>query len=118
MENVFSDYLIHSESKFKGNKGVLERRYIRVTDIVNIGKESNRLDETSVLGVSSDDYMIYSDKDQRLKAFKKLFDRITYKDAERVGIDHSNFYGFRKMLREGIVPKFSTPTLRKLRDLF
>jgi len=117
MDNVFFDYLNHPERKFKGNIGILERRDITVKGFVNIGKESNRLDETSVLGVSEDDYMIYSDKDQGLKRIKEIFDRITYKDAERVGINRKNFYAFRKKLKEGKVPKFSKPTLKKLRAL-
>ena len=117
MENVFFNYLIHPESKFKGKFGVLERKHIQVTGVVNIGKESNRLDETSVLGVSSDDYMIYNDEDQGLKRIKYLFDRISYKDAERIGINRKNFYTYKNEFSQGKVPRLSKPILRKLRAL-
>ena len=117
IENVFFNYLTHPESKFRGKIGVLERRHIKVKGVVNIGKESNRLDETSVLGVFTDAYMIYNDEDQGLKRIKILFDRITYKDAERIGINRKNFYVYINTLSQGKVPKFSKPTLRKLRVL-
>ena len=84
---------------------------------MSIGKESNRLVETSVLGVSSDDYMIDNDEDQGLKRIKYLFDMITYMDAERIGINRKNFYTYMKEIKEGRVPKFSKPTLRKFRGL-
>ena len=40
----------HPESKFEGDVGILERKHLTMGSKVYIGKESNRLEEVSVLG--------------------------------------------------------------------
>ena len=51
-----------------------------------MGKESNKIEETSVLGVSPDDLMIYSDKAQGLEFLQTLFDKKEYKDFQGVDL--------------------------------
>jgi len=59
MDIIFQEYLNHSESKFEGHNGTLERKHILVSQIRYIGKESNRLEETDVMEVGKDGYEVY-----------------------------------------------------------
>ena len=106
MDNVLSEYINHPESKFEGDKGVLTRKHVMVHRIVYIGKESDKVDETSVLGVGSDGYSVYQSDEDRLDYYKKIIFGISYDEAEKLGFDKKNWREYRKMLREGRVPKF------------
>ena len=59
MDVIFHEYLDHPESKFDGDTGILQRKNIQVSQIRYIGKESNRLEETDVIGVGKDGYEVY-----------------------------------------------------------
>ena len=48
MSDVLLEYFTHSESKFDGSNGKLERRYIEVGRIIPLGKEADKLEETTV----------------------------------------------------------------------
>ena len=61
MDDIFWDYVNHPESKFEGDVGVLDRKYVTVSRVMHIGKESNHLDESEVLGVDADSYETYED---------------------------------------------------------
>jgi len=52
----FREYLNHPESKFDGNIGVLKRKHIVASRVLHIGKESDNLDESEILGVDSESY--------------------------------------------------------------
>lgn len=51
-------YHLHPESKFHNadylDRGVTQRRHVRVTGIRHIGKEANRLEEQQILGIDDD----------------------------------------------------------------
>jgi hypothetical protein len=68
----FREYLNHPESKFEGDVGVLKRKHVNVARVVHVGKESNNLDETEVLGVDSDNYEIYEDSKDIDTKFKRI----------------------------------------------
>ncbi len=59
MDVIFQEYLDHPESKFDGHTGILQRKHILVSQIRYIGKESNRLEETDVMGLGQDGYEVY-----------------------------------------------------------
>jgi hypothetical protein len=69
LDEVFEDYVSHSESKLDGDIGKLQRKHIVIDKscIRYIGKESNELEEAEVVGVDEDDYIQYernlNDKD-------------------------------------------------------
>ena len=54
MGDVFLDYLNRPESKFDVQFGVLDRKHIRVRSSIHIRKESNKLEETNIIGVDRD----------------------------------------------------------------
>ena len=61
---IFWDYFNHPEAKFDGDKGILERKHIRVSSVVHIGKESNNLDVSEIIGVRAGDQVIFSSENE------------------------------------------------------
>ena len=55
-------YMDHNDNKYDGEIGELRRKQIIINDIEHIGKESNNLEESEVIGVSDNDYVIYDGK--------------------------------------------------------
>jgi len=60
LEDVLAQYVRHSDNKFDyDNEGIGHRKHIIVDKIRYIGKESNNLEEASVLGIDDDSYLEY-----------------------------------------------------------
>lgn len=74
--DTMEEYLRHLESKFDGDVGILKRKHVRITSIVHIGKESNGLDESELLGLDEDSYVEYSDVDSLERKFRELAPKI------------------------------------------
>ena len=55
----------HNDNKYDGSIGELRRKQIVINDIEHIGKESNNLEESEVIGVSDNDYVIYDNKTEQ-----------------------------------------------------
>ncbi len=53
---------IGNKEKYDGSIGELTRKQIIISDIEHISKESNNLEESEVIGVSDNDYVIYDGK--------------------------------------------------------
>lgn len=69
---VFEDYVAHRESKSEGEIGLLERKHISInkSSIRYIGKETNELEESEILGTFEDNYTEYRQIDEnKLKQF-------------------------------------------------
>ena len=98
MDDVLFDYMNHPESKFEGDKGVLTRKHVKVRRIVYIGKESDKLDETSVLGVGEDGYLVYNDRKWQREQIRKDPHSVSYREAEEMGISRSTLKRWRKLL--------------------
>jgi len=65
LEDVFTKYVIHNDNKFNyNNEGIAHRKHIIVNRIRYIGKESNNLDEASVLGIDDQSYLEYVNLDE------------------------------------------------------
>jgi len=73
LESTIEQYIDHPESKFRDGDatGKLHRRCIKVKKICYIGKETNELDETEILGVDKDTYTEY-----RIKADRRSLKRL------------------------------------------
>lgn len=102
--DTFREYLIHPESKFDGNVGVLGRKHVTITKIVHIGKESNNLDESEVLGTDSDSYHIYEDVtglDSKFDIISGAILRLCPKDAKKLGISKQSLWNIKFKIRVG-----------------
>ena len=60
LQDVLIQYIRHNDNKFEyDDKGIAHRKHIIADRIRYIGKESNNLDEVSVLGIGEDSYLEY-----------------------------------------------------------
>jgi len=53
LDEVYSGYFNHKESKFDGNIGQLNRKLISINNIIHIGKESSSLELDYILGLNN-----------------------------------------------------------------
>ena len=74
----------HNDNKYDDDIGELRRKQIVINGIEHIGKESNNLEETEVIGVSDNDYVIYDNKTEQKRA--DVINNMTTKDAKRIGL--------------------------------
>ena len=61
LDRTVEEYIDHPESKFENGhrNGTMRRRHLRADSICYIGKESNMLEETEVLGIDDETYVEY-----------------------------------------------------------
>ena len=105
-------YIDHNDGKYDGDIGELHRRRIEIGGIEHIGKESNNLDETEVIGGSGNDYVIYDNKTEQ-----KIIDVIrnmTTKDARHIGLSKMQMFRLKKKVQQGKQIVLKKKTLKKL----
>ena len=90
-------YMDHNDGKYNGDIGELKRKQIVINDIEHIGKESNNLEESEVIGVSDDDYVIYDNKLEQKIA--DVIKKLTPKQAKQIGISKRNMCYLKKKLK-------------------
>lgn len=93
--DIFLEYLNHHESKFDGGVGVLQRKHVVVSEIKHIGKESNNLDESEILGVNYDGYEIYENFENLDEKFAKLAQKVLVlkpRDVKEFGISKQTLW--------------------------
>jgi hypothetical protein len=111
------NYMNHMETKFDGKAGVLERKHLLVRNILYIGKESNRLEETTVLGVQEEDYVIYPKEEDLQTKVQNLNDFIlslTEKKAAIYGINPRQLIRWKNMIANGKPLRLYGKSKRKL----
>ena len=83
LQDVLNKYIRHNDNKFYyDDKGIAHRKHIIADRIRYIGKESNNLDEVSVLGIGEDSYLEY----ENLKEFYDRVLNLKPKDVRDEGI--------------------------------
>ena len=109
------DYMNHNDGKYDGNIGELKRKQIDIGEIEHIGKESNNLEESEVLGVSDDNYTIYGARiDEKLC---KIIPNLTNIDAKQIGISRTELFYLKKKVSRTEEIRLKKKTLNKLRKL-
>lgn len=109
MTQIFWDYLNHPESKFDGDAGVLQRKHLKIINIVYIGKESNDLEESEVLGIDDETYLQYHDHNIPIQ---KILD-LKPKEARKFNIEKTQLQRIKKSLKSGIY-NFRRKTFEKI----
>lgn len=100
--DTIKEYMKHPESKFDGDVGVLERKHVRITSIVHIGKESNGLDESELFGLDDSSYEIYRDESEIDEKFRELAPRLLElkpKDVKEYGISKQTLWNVKKKIK-------------------
>ncbi|HEV2192541.1 MAG TPA: hypothetical protein VGR54_02855 [Nitrosopumilaceae archaeon] len=107
--DILRDYLSHQESKFDGDKGILERKHVTVTKIVHIGKESNNLDESETLGVDSNSYEMYEDDniDSKFKKIAKDVLKLNPRNVKKFEISKQTLWNVKKKIKINQINRIS-----------
>ena len=90
-------YIWHSDKKFDYIDGIAERKHIIVDRIRYIGKESNNLDESMVLGVDKDSYLEY----ENVREFYDWILSLKPKDVRDEGISRSALWDVKEKIQKG-----------------
>ena len=111
LEDVLTSYIRHDDHKFYyENEGIAHRKHIIADRIRYIGKESNNLDDTSVLGIDKDSYLEYDN----LKEFHDWILSLRPKDVRDKGISQQALYKVKTNVKNG---KHLNPKVRIVRIL-
>ena len=121
MSEVYNKFKNHKEAKFAGDVGVLNRRDVRITSTVNIGKESNNLDDSEVLGVKPEDYQIILNPGQAqndIEMFNEFIKQLRSKTSEKYGISKRQLIRMQNKVREGVPLNPYGKTMKKLNKCY
>lgn len=102
---MFWKYKNHLEDKFDGDIGLLDRKQILIDKIVYLGKESNKIEESQVLGVNKKSYVKYINKVVNINypdinKYKLLIFKLTPKLTIPYGINKRQLTRMRKKVKE------------------
>ena len=97
LSQIFWDYLNHPESKFDGNVGVLQRKHLQISNVITIGKESNDLEDSEIIGVDKRSYVLYQNQNLDMKRILNM----TVKDAKQRKIAKNQLYRIKNSIRNG-----------------
>ena len=98
LEDVLTQYVRHDDNKFDyDSEGIAHRKNIVVNRIRYIGKESNNIDEASVLGINYDSYLKY----ENIEDFKQWILSLKPKDVKDKGISERGLRNFKQKIKNG-----------------
>ncbi|UGV39818.1 hypothetical protein J7W08_06690 [Methanococcoides orientis] len=107
LSDVFLDYINHPEAKFEGDVGVLQRRHLKTTGCVYIGKEANKVEMQEL---ESNHVEIYHD----FEMIRKFILGLTPAEARCIGIKYrSTLKKLKDRVMEGIF-KTNTKEMKKV----
>ncbi|MHB8545685.1 MAG: hypothetical protein ACYDAJ_02840 [Nitrosotalea sp.] len=114
MESVLDDYIEHKESKLEGDFGVLRRRHLTINQgsIRYIGKESNELEESEVVGVSKKDTVEYVNHQKKIR---EIIERLTLEKALELGISRRAYFDLKQKIRNNVSFTIKKRTLKLLK---
>ena len=96
LQDVLIQYIRHNDNKFEyDDKGIAHRKHIVADRIRYIGKESNNLDEVSVLGIDEDSYLEY----ENFKEFYEWILSLKPRDVKDVGISKKTLWNIKHKIR-------------------
>ena len=110
LSEVIRDYVEHKESKSDGNIGELKRKHLLINrfSIRYIGKESNELEESDIVGVTDGNYAKY------LNLREVILEIDVYKEHKKIGVSKSNLFELQKKAKNNEKIKPQKETLMKI----
>ncbi|MCQ6963556.1 DNA polymerase [Methanolobus chelungpuianus] len=95
LADVFLSYINHPEAKFEGDIGVLQRRNLKPTGCVYVGKEANKIEMQELEGIHVEIY-------PNIEEVREFVDNLTPDEARKIGIKHrSSLKQLKDRVREG-----------------
>ena len=112
LSQVLLDYITHPESKSKGDVGTLQRPHLAIqkSSIHYMGKESNELEASNVLGVFDGNYAEYLDIESKILRRKP-------DQAYKFGISRGNLFTLQKKIKDKIPIKVQNGPLKRLQAI-
>lgn len=109
LDDAFTNYCNHPESKSSGNAGLLKRLKIRISkeSINHIGKESNNLEDSNITGIDSESYVQYHDIAEKILSIRP-------RDSWRIRISRSNLMLLQRKISENHHVNLHNSTLHKI----
>lgn len=117
LSQVFEDYVVHRESKSEGDVGQLARKKMTIdaSSIHYIGKETNDLEESEILGAFEENYAKYTlINESKLKQFIL---GIKKPDASKYGFSARNLTYLKNKIRNNKPLRLKNRTLKILMRL-
>ena len=116
MNEVFSDYIGHNDAKSDGEIGLLRKRHLTIDQdsIHYIGKESNELDTSEVVGVSLDDTIQYVNNQERLRV---IIGNLTEEKSKTLGFSRRTYFYLKSKIRKNETISLRGKTFNVLNDL-
>lgn len=111
---ALASYHLHAEGKFKNgwyeDRGLTERRHIVVTEIRNIGKEANRLEEQAELEARPEAQIEYGTNPEEEKLFFERLEDIVHKFTARAVASKANVSErqLQDIRKHSVVPRIQT----------
>lgn len=114
LSQVFEDYLAHKESKSEGEVGLLGRKKMTINEssIHYIGKETNEIEESEILGAFEDNYTKYMQMDE--SKLKQKILGIKKSDARRCGLSERNLTYLKNKIRNNKPLRLKERTIKRL----
>ena len=110
LQDVLIRYIRHNDNKFDYINSIAHRKHMVINKIRYIGKESNNLDEVSVLGTDKDSYLEY----ENIKEFYDWILTLKPKDVRDEGISQRTLYNQKKIILSGKDLNFKVRVVKKL----
>lgn len=117
LSQVFEDYVAHRESKSEGDVGQLGRRRMTMdaSSINYIGKETNELEVSEILGAFEENYAKYTQMDE--SKLKQLILGIKKPDASKYGLSERNLTYLKNKIRNNKPFRLKDRTKKRLMRL-
>ena len=114
LQDVLIQYIRHNDHKFDYIDHAAQRKHIIVDRIRYIGKESNNLDESEILGIDEDSYLEY----ENIKEFYDWILKLKPKDVKDEGISKMALWKVKDRVNRGKVQKLKTKVIKILAKLY
>ena len=114
LDDILTKYVRHNDYKFDyDNQGIAHRKHIIADRIRCIGKESNNIDEASVLGIDDDSYLEYDN----IEDFKQWILLLKPKDVRDKGISKQNLWNIKERIRKNEM-KYKSKALKEIYKVY
>lgn len=116
LSDTFEQFVNHSESKFDGDIGELCRKCVRFSaqSIHYIGKETNELEESEVIGADLDNYTEYAQQLDNIGGWKECILNALPRDVRPYGITANHLWYIKRTVHKGEFRKLKSKTISQL----
>lgn len=117
LSEVMQDYLDHTESKSDGDVGILKRKYLTINklSICYIGKESNELEETQIVGVSKTNILEYHDQQEKITT---MIENLSLEEVLQIGLSKRIYYYWKNKIKQHDTIVIKKNVYKKLEKYF